>query len=99
MFRGYEFEPASFSRLVELARGADLLLYDGQYTETEARRRNGFGHSSLKNGLELLARSGAKRLLLVHHDPHSTDARLLRRETRIGRKNVRYAREGEEIQI
>lgn len=95
----YEYEEASFSRLVELAQGAELLLYDGQFTEAEAGSRRGFGHSTQERGLELLERSGAKRLWLVHHDPRSTDAQLLEREAQIGRTDVRFAREGDMLQL
>ena len=42
-----------------------------------------------------MAACSAKRLLLVHHDPKSTDAQLSEREDAIGRADVRFAREGE----
>ena len=93
----YEYEQRSFDRLAELAQGTDLLLYDGQYSEAEQEKRPGFGHSTPEKGLELMERCGAKRLLLIHHDPNRTDAQLLDKEARIGRENVRFAREGEEI--
>ena len=44
-----------------------------------------------------MERCGAKKLLLIHHDPHSTDEMLAARETALGRADVRYAREGEKI--
>lgn len=93
----YEYTEDSFEQLVELSRDADLILYDGQYTEAEAMARRGFGHSFPEKGLELLERSGAKRLRLIHHDPGSPDALLLAREALLRRKNARFAREGEEI--
>jgi len=93
----YEPDEASFAALVSFSRGADLLLYDAQYTPEEAARRRGFGHSTAEKGVELLERSGAERLLLIHHDPHAADEELLRRERQIERENVRYAREGEVI--
>ena len=49
-----------------------------------------------EKGLALMERSGARRLLLIHHDPRSTDEGLLAREARLAGK-ARYAREGEEI--
>lgn len=91
----YEPDAASFSALVSFSRGADLLLYDAQYTSEEYVRRQGYGHSTAEKGVELLGRSGAKRLLLIHHDPHASDEELLRRERQLGMENVRYAREGE----
>lgn len=93
----YEYEEDSFSALAEFSRGADLLLYDGQYSEEELPRRKGFGHSTAEQGIELMERCGAKRLLLIHHDPQASDRVLLEREKQIVHKNVRFAREGEVI--
>ena len=47
--------------------------------------------------MELMERSRAKKLLLIHHDPRSGDELLLEREAGIARESVRFAREGEEI--
>ena len=75
------------------------LLYDGQYTPEEYESRKGFGHSTPEKGLELLERSGAAKLLLIHHDPTRTDRTLLEMERLIGRDNVRFAREGDVIEL
>lgn len=88
-----------FSELVSFCKGADLLLYDGQFTEQESLAKKGFGHSTAERGVELMARSEAKRLWLIHHDPQSSDEELLRRERQFNSENIRYAREGEEIEI
>lgn len=94
-----DFEPdaASFSELVSFSRNADLLMYDAQYTEDEYSQRKGFGHSTAEKGIEAMEKSGAARLLLIHHDPQASDAELLRREQMLGKKNVHYAREREVI--
>lgn len=85
--------------LARFARGTDLLLFDAQYTEEQYAARRGFGHATAELGLRLMEYSGAGQLLLIHHDPHATDEELLHREQLLQRKNVRYAREGEEIDI
>ncbi|HAG68348.1 MAG TPA: MBL fold metallo-hydrolase [Lachnospiraceae bacterium] len=95
----YEHEEASFDKMTDFARGADLILYDGQYTEEEYEQKKGFGHSTPEKGLELLERSEAGRLLIVHHDPQNGDEELLKREQLLNRKDVSYARQGEEIYI
>ena len=95
----YEHGEPSFSRLAAFAQDTDLLLYDGQYTREEYESRKGFGHSTAQMGMELMRRSGAKRLLLIHHDPRSTDEVLLERERRIGDPRIRYARAGEEFTL
>ena len=93
----YEPDDASFSALISFCSGVDLILYDAQYTPEAYPQRKGFGHSYAEKGIELLERSGAGRLLLIHHSPYAADEELLAREQELGRENVRYAREGEVI--
>jgi phosphoribosyl 1,2-cyclic phosphodiesterase len=59
-----------------LARGADLLIHDCQYTDDEYPRHLGWGHTSLTDAIEFGARAGAGRLALFHHDPLHDDAFL-----------------------
>ena len=91
-------EPA-FTELIRFARGADLVLFDGQYTDGEYRVRTGFGHSSYEKGTELLERGRVKQLLLVHHDPQNSDLELSRREADLTDPGIRFAREGEVITL
>jgi phosphoribosyl 1,2-cyclic phosphodiesterase len=58
---------------LELARGADLLVHDAQYTDEEYPRHLGWGHSSQSDVLTFARRAGAGRLLAFHHDPLHTD--------------------------
>ena len=94
-------EPSAFTfaRLAEFAAGADLLLFDGQFTEEEAAVRRGFGHSAPSRGIELMEACGAKQLLLIHHAPERTDAQLEEMERKADRSNVRFARAGETVRI
>ena len=58
----------------DLARDADLLIHDCQYTDEEYPEHIGWGHSRIDDTLTFANRVGAKRLLLFHHDPlHSDD--------------------------
>ena len=59
----------------ELAHGADVLVYDAQYTpEQLANDKKGWGHSSWAEGVRIAQDCGVKQLLLFHHDPDSDDA-------------------------
>ena len=93
----YEYEKDSFLCLIELAKDADLVLYDGQYSSDELKSHKGFGHSSVNYALELLDRCGARFMWIVHHHPQRTDAELDAMAARILRKNVHFTREGDEI--
>jgi phosphoribosyl 1,2-cyclic phosphodiesterase len=75
-------------KLLGLSRGADLLIYDSQYTPEEyegrggATPRKGWGHSTFEEGVKLAKTSGAKRLVLFHHDPIQNDAAVRDKEKR-----------------
>ena len=56
-----------------LARGADLLIHDSQYTCHEYRNRIGWGHCSLRDVLGFGTLTGVKHLVPFHHDPGHTD--------------------------
>lgn len=59
---------------LDLARDADLLIHDCQYTDDEYPNHLGWGHSALRDTLDFANRAHARRLLLFHHDPlHSDD--------------------------
>lgn len=57
----------------ELADGADLLIYDAQYTPEEMKSHKNWGHSNWKEGVRIAKECKAKRLVLFHHDPDRTD--------------------------
>jgi phosphoribosyl 1,2-cyclic phosphodiesterase len=58
----------------DLARGANMLIHDCQYTDREYPHHLGWGHSPMSDALEFAHRAAAERVLLFHHDPlHSDD--------------------------
>jgi phosphoribosyl 1,2-cyclic phosphodiesterase len=59
--------------LVEVARGADLLIVDAQYDEKTYETRKTWGHSSCFSATDLAIRAKVKNLALFHHDPEDTD--------------------------
>jgi len=62
--------------LKRLAAGADILIYDSQYTTEEYPAKVGWGHSTWQAGAELARAAGVPQLVLFHHDPGRTDAQL-----------------------
>ncbi len=59
--------------LAGFCRGAGAILYDAQYTPDEYEAHRGWGHGTYEAGARLLHDSGAKRLVLVHHEPARND--------------------------
>jgi phosphoribosyl 1,2-cyclic phosphodiesterase len=89
-----------------LAEGADVLIYDSQYTPEEyrgdlGRSRVGWGHSTFVAGAELARAAGVGQLVLFHHDPQRGDAAVveLERKARDLFPASIAAREGMEIDL
>jgi phosphoribosyl 1,2-cyclic phosphodiesterase len=59
--------------LRSVARDADLLLYDAQYTPEELSHHRAWGHSTWLEATCVARDAGAKKLVLFHHDPNRSD--------------------------
>jgi len=96
-----EHEEQMDPQLVELARGADLLVHDAQFTAEELKNRRGWGHSSFDQAMQFAEMAGVKRLALTHHDPEHDDEFLQRIEKLCQERfpNALLARQGMEIAI
>jgi len=87
--------------LVELARDADVLIVDAQYTSEEYVSKVGWGHSTWEQCCALAREAGVGELVLFHHDPRRDDAAVeaMERAAREEFASVRAAREGDRIEL
>lgn len=95
-------QPVFDKQVRKLAEGADVLIYDAQYLPEEYEVcRRGWGHSHWREAVNVVMESGAKELVLFHHDPDHDDACIERivREAGNYYPRVRAAAEGMEIEI
>jgi len=60
--------------IVELCRGADIMIYDSSYTDEEYPRYRGWGHSTWQEGVRVADAAGVGTLVIFHHDPSHDDA-------------------------
>lgn len=93
----YEHSDENDEELASFCAGADLLLFDGQYTPEEYAQKTGYGHSTPQKGVEIMKKSGVKMLRIVHHDPFHNDLYLREMEAAIKTDNIAFARQGEVI--
>ncbi|RKM57915.1 MBL fold metallo-hydrolase [Butyrivibrio sp. CB08] len=99
----YSTEP--LKTLIDFSQGADLVLYDAQYTPEEYPGCKTFGHSTCEKANELRTTAGVKEMILVHHAPNHSDAFLNGMENAMhdiyncASNEMRLAREGDEITI
>ncbi len=88
-------------RIVALARDADILIHEGQYTPEELPRYRNWGHSSWEQAVELAEQANVRRLIITHHDPDHDDVFLrdVERKCQARFPNTILAREKMEIVI
>jgi phosphoribosyl 1,2-cyclic phosphodiesterase len=60
--------------IVELCRGADVMIYDSSYTDAEYPRYKGWGHSTWQEGMRVADAAQVGTLAIFHHDPSHDDA-------------------------
>ncbi|HEY6249104.1 MAG TPA: MBL fold metallo-hydrolase, partial [Candidatus Angelobacter sp.] len=85
----------------KLAEGADVLIYDAQYLPEEYDAKRGWGHSHWREAVNIVMESGAKELVLFHHDPDHSDDCIDKvvSQARECYPKVRAASEGMEIML
>ena len=62
--------------VLALARDADVLIHDAQYTDAEYPSKVGWGHSPVSFVVNVAKEARAKKLVLFHHDPLRADDQL-----------------------
>ncbi len=60
--------------IVDLCRGADVMIYDSSYTDEEYARYRGWGHSTWQEGVRIADAADVGTLAIFHHDPSHDDA-------------------------
>ncbi len=86
----------------DLARDADVLVYDSQYSQEEiGKDKKGWGHSSWEEGVRVCEDARVKQLILFHHDPDNDDQMIdrLQEKSQARFPNSRAAFEGLEISL
>ncbi len=86
---------------VALAKNADVLIHEAQYTNQQLNERKGWGHSSFDQAMLVAEMAEARQLIMTHHDPDHNDAFLTQMEKRCQKrfKDCVLAREGMEVVI
>ena len=87
---------------IDLARDADILIHDAQYSAAEYPSRSGWGHSSTGHVVAFAELASVGQLVTFHHDPNHDDTALdLLHEMAAGTTNVRIqpGREGLSISV
>ena len=62
--------------VLDLIEGADLVIYDCSYEDSEFAEKVSWGHSTWQEGIRLCTAANVKRLAIFHHDPDHEDAKM-----------------------
>ena len=73
----YPVESDWYDKLVEFLGGVDLLFHDAMFTDSEYPAREGWGHSTFTQAVDLAQRAGVRSLRFFPHAPARSDAELL----------------------
>ena len=94
-------EPWPDPDLARVVAGADLLVYDGMFTDGEYPTCRGWGHSTWQKGVELARAAGVKALAIIHlHPAHSDTAlREIEADLKAEMPTAFIAREGQSLVV
>ena len=70
-------EDDSLKPTIEFFRGADLLVFDSQYTFIEGVEKEDWGHSSTFIGVDIALEAKVKKIAFYHHEPTYSDFKLV----------------------
>jgi phosphoribosyl 1,2-cyclic phosphodiesterase len=90
---------------VSFLSDADVLIADAQYTDEEYVSRQGWGHSSCGQTIDLAIKAGVGRVFLTHHETSRTDSDLETIQAGLNERlgeldgELRMAKEGDEVQV
>jgi phosphoribosyl 1,2-cyclic phosphodiesterase len=94
--------PSTWMSGYDLAKGANVLIHDAQYTDEEYPSHVGWGHSSISHAMAFAELAAVDRLIPFHHDPDHEDQSLDALYATAGqhrRFEVAPAREGTEFVV
>jgi phosphoribosyl 1,2-cyclic phosphodiesterase len=69
-------EMENIDSYISYFRGADVLVFDTQYTFEESLNKIDWGHSSASIATDIALKAGVKKLIMFHHDPAYDDEKL-----------------------
>lgn len=65
-----------WAHYVQFYQGADVLIFDAQYTLEEAKAKEDWGHSSAVTAVDIAVEAGVKKVVLFHHEPTYSDEKV-----------------------
>ena len=85
-----EFCVSQEDTLLRFCENADLLVWDGMFTQKELKNKKGWGHSSVEQAVKFTEMSDVKKTLICHHAPYRSDDDIDELKSRISSERVDF---------
>ena len=85
-----EFDSEQERHLLSFCEDADILVWDGMYTNGEIENKRGWGHSTIEQAIYFTEKSNVKRTVICHHSPTRSDAEIDAMRASLSGKNVEF---------
>ena len=89
-----EFELEQERQLLSFCENADILFWDGMYTNEEIENKKGWGHSTIEHAIYFTENSDVKKTIICHHSPTRSDVEIDAIRHSLCGKNVEFGIEG-----
>ena len=89
-----EFDTDKEFDLLGFCENADILLWDGMYTNEEITNKKGWGHSTVEQAIYFTRKSTVKKTVICHHSPTRSDDEIDTMRANMTGKNVEFGIEG-----
>ena len=93
-----EFTTSQADELKMFVEKADLVIWDGMFTEEELQVKTGWGHSSIQQGIDFFSNLNCGEIIISHHAPYRTDAELDIIEQSLP-TGVHFAKDGQVLKL
>ena len=85
--------------LLRFCENADILIWDGMYTDGEIENKKGWGHSTIEQAVYFAEKSDVKKTVICHHSPTRSDAEIDAIKASLSGRNVEFGIEGTKFSL
>jgi phosphoribosyl 1,2-cyclic phosphodiesterase len=89
-----EYQPEQRDALAAFCAGADIVAWDGMFTDAELPAKKGWGHSSMEQALSVKQSANISTMIIAHHNPSRTDEQLDILADSFSAENLHFAQDG-----
>lgn len=95
----YSGDTRPCKEIIELAKGANLLIHEASFGKDMAERADEVGHSTAEQAAQVAKKAGVEKLVLMHVSPRYNDGQFLLEEAKKVFKNTVLAKDLMEIEL